>query len=347
MIEKRSATARYGWAGRHGPLLIAEIGGNHEGDFEYAKHLTEAAIEAGADVVKFQVYYAEEFVNPHQSPDRFEHFKRFQLPPDQHLELASLCVDRGVEYLASVWSLSSLEWLDPFLTMYKIGSGDLTSHRILRQFAARGKPIILSTGLSTLDEVRAAVEVIRATDERYHDPELLAVLQCTSTYPLPKHDANLLAIQTFRDALGTTVGYSDHTTDLQALTHAVAMGAQVLEFHFTDTREGKTFRDHLVSLTPDELHGMIDDLEDLQQLLGDGVKRPLQSEIEAGHLESFRRGAYYAADMSAGDVLSDEHIVLLRPAHGLDASRIHEVIGRRLARDVRALDVIDPDRQLA
>jgi N-acetylneuraminate synthase/N,N'-diacetyllegionaminate synthase len=345
--SKIPVAARRGWRGRHGPLLIAEIGGNHEGDFEYAKELTTLAIEAGADVVKFQVYYADDLVNPKESPDRHEHFKRFELDPEQHIELAEMCIAADVEYLASVWSLGALDWLDPYLSMYKVGSGDLTSHWILEQFAERGKPIVLSTGLSTLEEVVEAVEVVRRVDERYCDSEQLAVLQCTSTYPLPKRDANLRAMETLRTATAAAIGYSDHTTDGQAVRLAVALGAEVLEFHFTDTRDGKEFRDHFVSLTPDELVQLTRDLDDIPLLLGDGVKRPLESEIEAGHVESFRRAVYFRRAMQAGETIRREDLVLLRPMHGLDASRLSEVVGHRLATGVEAFDPIDLDQHLS
>ncbi|MEI2816243.1 MAG: N-acetylneuraminate synthase family protein [Microthrixaceae bacterium] len=123
-----------GWRGRYGPMLIAEIGGNHEGDFDYAKELTRLAIGSGADVVKFQIYTAEQLVNRHESPDRHAHFRRFELQPEQHRELAQMCVDAEVRYMASVWSLEPLVWIDEFLDFYKIGSGDLTAHRLLQEF---------------------------------------------------------------------------------------------------------------------------------------------------------------------------------------------------------------------
>ena len=332
---------RTGWKGAHGPLLIAEIGGNHEGDFKYAKELANLAIDAGADVVKFQVYYADDLVNHNESPDRYRHFQRFELTPDQHIELAAMCIEGGAEYLASIWSLSAVGWLDPYLSMYKIGSGDLTSHAILRFFASRGKPIILSTGLSTLDEVTGAVAEIRSENSCYEDAEQLAVLQCTSTYPLPKREANLRAMATISQATGATPGYSDHTTDTQALQIAVALGAELLEFHFTDTKDGKEFRDHFVSLTPDDLRRLIKDLRDLDQLLGDGEKRPLESEIEAGHVESFRRAVYFSRDVAAGHVIKMDDLVLLRPSNGLDPRLLSTVVGRQTKRSFNARDRLD------
>jgi N-acetylneuraminate synthase/N,N'-diacetyllegionaminate synthase len=331
------------WAGRHGPLLVAEIGGNHEGDLAYARDLTAAAIEAGVDVVKFQVYYADDLVNPRESPDRHAHFRRFEFAPDQHLALAEQCRAGGVEYSASVWSPSAISWLDPYIAIYKVGSGDLTAYPLLDAFAATGKPLILSTGLSTIEDVVDAVTRVRQRDDRYQGREMLAVLQCTSTYPLPKDDVDLLSMDALREATGAAVGYSDHTTDARALVVAVARGADVLEFHFTDTREGKQFRDHFVSLTPDEVRALITDIEEVRLLLGDGGKRPRPSEVEAGHVESFRRAVYFRRDMVQGEVVMEGDLVLLRPLHGLDARRASEVVGRRLGRDVAALDRVDLD----
>lgn len=341
-MSREEATVRSsGWSGRHGPLLIAEIGGNHEGDVAYARRLVELAAASGADMVKFQVYYAKDFVNPRESPDRYAHFEKFELSPEDHIGLAELCTSLGVRYLASVWSLSAMEWLDDHLSMYKIGSGDLTAHRILEFFAARGKPIILSTGLSTLAEVTAAVDVIRSVDASYRKPERLSVLQCTSSYPLPKEDANLRAMETLRRATGAAVGYSNHTTDRQALLLAAGLGAEVLEFHFTDTKDGKVFRDHFVSLTPEDLESFIKEMGEQAILLGDGEKRPLPSEVAAGHVESFRRAVFFDRALPAGAVVTADDLALLRPMVGLEASRIGEVVGRKLSQPVERHDRVD------
>jgi N-acetylneuraminate synthase/N,N'-diacetyllegionaminate synthase len=329
------------WSGAHGPLLIAEIGGNHEGDFAYAKRLTELAIASGADVVKFQLYRGATLVNERESPDRYSHFTRFELSREQHLELAERCRAAGVKYLASVWDLQMLEWIDPHLAFYKVGSGDLTAYPILRELAQRGKPMILSTGLSTLDEVLAAVAYIQSIDGRYRRPEMLALLQCTSMYPIGDRDANLRAMDTLRDATGLAVGYSDHTIGRMALVVAAARGGEVLEFHFTDDRVGKTFRDHQVSLTPDEVHDLCRDLDQLRDLLGDGVKRPLASEVETGHVTSFRRAVYCRRPIARGQVIEADDVAVLRPNHGLDARHFDEVVGKRAARDLHALDRVE------
>lgn len=329
------------WQGRHGPLLIAEIGGNHEGDFDYAVRLTNLAIESGADFIKFQLYRGDTLVSPVESPDRAAHFKRFELRQDQHRELATLCESAGVGYMASVWDLEMLEWIDSHLPIYKIGSGDLTAYPIVRELAKRGKPIILSTGLATLDDVLDSVRFIQSVNPTYRSAQMLALLQCTSMYPIENQDANLRAMDTLREATGLTVGYSDHTTGTLALFVAASRGAQVLEFHFTDEREGKSFRDHKVSLTRDEVKHLCAELDELDVLLGDGIKRPLACELESAHVTSFRRAVYCRRPLRAGEVIRQDDLVVLRPNHGIDARQFDAIAGKRAARDLKAFEAIE------
>ena len=237
------------WKGKHGPLLLAEIGGNHEGDFEYAKKLTQLAIESDVDFIKYQLYSGDTLVSKMENPVRNKHFKKFELPREKYIELAKMCQAAGIGFMASVWDIDYLTWIDEYMPIYKIGSGDVTAYPVLKAIAKKKKPIILSTGLSTLQEVIETVEYIQSVDPLYLDPNFLSVLQCTSMYPIPFEDANLAVMQTIHSITGLPIGYSDHTEGSKALEIAVAMGAQILEFHFTDSREGKEFRDHKVSLT--------------------------------------------------------------------------------------------------
>ncbi len=340
------------WHGKHGPVLIAEIGGNHEGDFEYAKELARLAIATPADFVKFQLYTAGGLVSPRESPDRHQHFGRFELSQEQHVELAQMCLNGGKKYLASVWDMQMLDWIDPYLDVYKIGSGDLTAYPVLRTFAERGKPIILSTGLATFEEVADAVGFLRNCNPIYNLPEYLAILQCTSMYPIEHADARLRVMEVYRERLGVSAGYSDHTTDSIALEAAVALGAEVLEFHFTDTREGKEFRDHKVSLTPAEVVDLAARTEKILQVIGTPEKSPLECETSTGHVTSFRRAAYLKRDVQPGEVIGEEDIVCLRPNHGVDARLAADLIGKRAKEPIRAYEGIqeeqlDPDDQLA
>jgi len=334
------------WVGKHGPYLIAEIGGNHEGSFEYAQKLTDLACKSGVDAVKYQIYTGDTLVNCVEEPERNAHFKRFELKPDEYMLLARQCRENGVEFTASVWDMNALRWIDSYINFYKIGSGDLTAYPILKRIASIGKPIILSTGLSTLNEVSATVNYIKSLDKRYENKEFLALLQCTSMYPIPDEDANLQVMNLFRKEFQLTVGYSDHTVGSDAVEIAVAMGAEIIEMHFTDTREGKSFRDHQVSFTCDELKELIEKIKKIRILRGKMNKAPTKSEICSGHVDSFRRAVYCKRKLGAGDILTEEDLVLLRPAHGIDAREYESVIGRRTKCAIGPLEKITWDMLL-
>ena len=325
------------WKGKNGPLLIAEIGGNHEGDFEYAKKLTKLAIKSDVDVVKFQFYSGSSLVNSIISPDRFKHFKKFQLTKKQHLYLADMCVSNGLKYLTSVWDIEGLEWLDSYLDFYKVGSGDLTAYPIIKEFAKRGKPIILSTGLSYLKEVHATANFLKKINSKYNSRNFLAIMQCTSSYPTNDNEANLLAITNFTKK-NITAGYSDHTIGSLALKSAYTLGAQILEFHFTDTRKNKRFRDHKVSLTLSETEELIIDLKRIRSFLGTKIKKPTSSEIESNHVISFRRGVYLNKNLDKGNIIKENDLVCLRPNVGIDARDYKKIIGRKLKKNIKKFE---------
>lgn len=328
------------WSGSTGPLLIAEIGGNHEGDFEVAKMMAEQAIHSGADCVKFQIYRGSSLVSRVESPDRYEHFTRFELLPEQHIELAQICRNHGVKYLASVWDTEMLDWIDPYLDFYKIGSGDLTAWPLLAAFAQRGKPILLSTGLASIEEVLQTVNFIQSIDERYERPEWLCLLQCTSMYPIPDEEANLRVMELFRARTGLAVGYSDHTVGTDAICAAVALGADVIEFHFTDSRENKSFRDHKVSLVESEVHELKKKIIQFVSFRGSGVKVIQPSELDTRHHISFRRAVYANRNISMGETIKATDLSLLRPLHGTDARDFETVVGSRALKDIQAYRAI-------
>lgn len=325
------------WQGEVGPLMIAEIGGNHEGDFEVAKHMTKLAIKSGADCIKFQLYQGNTLVSSKESPERVEHFKKFELSQEEHIFLAKMCLEANVKYLASVWDLEMLNWIDPYLEYYKIGSGDMTAWPILEEFAKRGKPILISTGLSSTEEVLQTIRFLQRINQNYTQPNMLCILQCTSMYPIPDQDANLKVMDLFKRETGLSVGYSDHTTGTDALLVAAIMGADALEFHFTDTRDGKLFRDHEVSLDVQEVISLKEKIKHLKTFQGDGVKLPQPSEINSGHEISFRRGVYLIREVKKGEIINVEDLVFLRPAHGIDARDYQSLIGTKALRDISPL----------
>ena len=327
--------------GKHGPLLIAEIGGNHEGDFDFALDLTHQAIDADVDIIKYQIYTGATLVNKKESPNRVEHFKKFELTQNNHIHLAELCIQNGVQYSASIWDESVLEWIDPFLKLYKIGSGDLTAFPLLKKIAEKGKPIILSTGLSSLEDIVGSVNYIRSINPIYDLPKKLAILQCTSLYPNKDTDVNLNVLKTLRKTFEYPIGYSDHTEGTLALRIAFSMGAKILEFHFTDSREGKTFRDHFVSLTGQEVKELIRDIKIINNLHGSNKKKPTEQEISTDHVRSFRRAVYPIRDLSSGDVITENDLAILRPNHGIDARDFQKLIGKSINRDVKAFNTLD------
>ena len=326
--------------GSHGPWLIAEIGGNHEGDFDTALRLADLALEAGADAIKFQVYYGDTLVSSVASPDRHAHFKRFELSPQQHLALAEHVLKAGRGYIASVWDLDAFDWIQPVLTACKIGSGDLTAPPFLRAAAQMGKPLLLSTGLADMAEVTAAVDMIRAVNPAYRDRSRLAVLQCTAMYPIADADALLAVMRTFA-SLGVTIGYSDHTLGSKALEVAAAMGAEVLEFHFTDQKHNRSFRDHQLSLDGGDLRNLIQVLDQINTLQGTPQKQPLPIEIMNDHTRSFRRAVYPSRDIDPGEVIDAGNICVLRPNQGIDARHYDRLLGRMAKRPLRRHEPLD------
>jgi len=320
--------------GKHGPLLIAEIGGNHEGDFDYAVELTNLAIETNVDYVKYQLYTGDHLVNPVISPDRNKHFKKFELGGDQYIALAQMVQKAGIGFMASVWDVDFFDWIDPYLDIYKVGSGDLTAYSILKGIADRGKPIILSTGLSSESEVLDAVRFLQEVDTRYSRPENLAILQCTSMYPIDNRDAHLNVMGRLKSLTGLTIGYSDHTIGTKALSYAVAKGAEILEFHFTDRREGKQFRDHKVSLMPIEVLQLQQEIRLINDFLGDERKNPVQIELDNEHRISFRRAVYPVRDIPKGTIIREDDLIVLRPNVGIDARYFYQLIGKKAKRDL-------------
>lgn len=322
-------------------FIIAEIGGNHEGDFSYAKKLTHLACASKAHSVKFQVYTGDSLVSQVESPDRNKHFKKFELSRGQFEELAAICREAGKDFSVSVWNPESVDWVDDLVTFYKIGSGDLTCLPIIKKFTQKRKPIILSTGLATENEVEKVVDFIRNADPFYRSAANLAILQCNSMYPTPDEDLNLSTMTRFKELFDVTVGYSDHSIGSLASKVAIGLGAKIIETHFTDSREGKTFRDHKVSLTKDEIDDLYDEGLRIQKMLGSPKKQPTKSEVETGHTVSFRRAVYFQRAMKKGEVVKEEDLVFLRPCHGISAMETAAVVGKRLKKDHEPLSRID------
>lgn len=327
-------------------FIIAEAGVNHNGDMQTARRLIDTAAAAGADAVKFQTFKTENLVcrnakkaayqmeTTSAEESQFDMLKKLELTPDMHRELISYCHKKNIMFLSTPFDLDSLRYLvDCGLAIIKIPSGEITNYPLLREAAKSGKRIILSSGMSTLDEVREAVAVLKENGSSD-----ITVLHCNTEYPTPFSDVNLRAMQTIREKLGVSVGYSDHTQGTEAAVAATALGAEIIEKHFTldKNMEGP---DHKASLEPDELTEMVRAIRHIEQALGDGEKEP--SESEKKNMSVARKSIVAGRGIKAGERFSEENLAAKRPGTGVSPMLWNQVIGRKAKRDFAADEMIE------
>lgn len=340
------AGPKIGWG--HPCFIIAEAGVNHNGDIELAKRLVDVAAKAGADAVKFQTFRAERVVSATapkaeyqlQTTDvaesQLEMLRRLELSPEAHRELQTYCQERGVLFMSTPFDEKSADLLDELgVPVFKIGSGEITNWPFLGYVARKGKPIILSTGMSYLSEVDEAVRVIRDAGNDQNDQ--LVLLHCVSNYPADPADANLRAMRTMATAFQVPVGYSDHTPGIEVALAAVALGACVIEKHFTLERN-LPGPDHRASLEPHELQALVVGIRTIELALGNGAKQPARS--EAGNRVIVRRSLAAAFDIPEGTVLSSDMLKALRPATGISPALVEHVVGGRIRRSLTSGQLI-------
>lgn len=318
-------------------LVIAEIGNNHEGDFARAQELIGCAADTGAQAVKFQTIVPERLVSPLQSA-RIEQLRRYAFSYDQFVRLADTARRSGVMFLSTPFDVESVGHLDPLVPAFKVASGDNDFVALLEAIATTGKPVILSTGMASVADVQRACGTIETVwRERGVSPGIVP-LHCVSAYPAPAEAANLLAIQTLARETGRTVGYSDHTLGIEAAVLSVALGARVIEKHFTLSKTQSDFRDHQLSADPAELAELVRRVKAAQAMLGDGTKA-LQP-VEEAVAKAARRSVVARRDLPAGHVLSVADIDWLRPGGGLRPGHESAIVGRALRRAVVAGEMI-------
>lgn len=318
------------------PLLIAEIGNNHEGDRALAMELVDAALEAGADAVKIQLIDPPRLVNVAQK-ERIAQLGRYRLPLDDYLEMGRRTRARGRLFMASAFDVDSLAAVLPHLDAVKIASGDLNFPPLLEKAAASGVPVILSSGMATLDEIRASVALLTgALPAGRSARDALAVLHCVSLYPTPLEQANLAAITTLKAAFDLTIGYSDHTLGSEAAIAAVALGARIVEKHFTLDKNRTTFRDHALSADPADLRRLAEVLCHFDAMLGSGVRSDAMADAETRL--AARRSLVAARDLPEGAIVGAGDIDCVRPGTGLPPTAAGRVVGRRLRRSLRMHD---------
>ena len=316
-------------------LIIAEAGVNHNGDMQLAKQLIDAAAEAGADVVKFQTFQADQLATTkaakasyqQQTTDKAENqqamLKRLELSFDQHQQLISHCHNSGIEFLSTAFDDPSIDLLNQLnLKRFKIPSGEITNLPYLRRLGGLCKPLILSTGMANLGEIEAALAVLETAGANRAQ---ITVLHCTTEYPAPMVEVNLRAMQTIGQAFGVAVGYSDHTAGIEVPIAAVALGATVIEKHIT-LDQNLPGPDHKASLEPKEFAAMVRAIRNIEQALGNGIKRPTVS--EAANLQVVRKSLVASRAISIGELFSVSNITAKRPGTGISPMRWDELIGR-------------------
>ena len=319
-------------------FIIAEAGVNHNGDIETAKKLVNAAALAGADAVKFQTFKAKNLVckNARKAEyqlettdgkeSQFDMLKKLELTPEMHKILLEYCHQKGIIFLSTPFDIESLYFLVQCgLEIIKIPSGEITNYPYLREVGKTGKKVILSSGMSTLSEVQEAVGVLKGNGSKE-----ITVLHCNTQYPTPYGDVNLKAMLTLKRELKIEVGYSDHTQGIEVPIAAVALGASVVEKHFTLDRnmEGP---DHKASLEPDELRTMVSAIRNIELALGNGKKIP--SESERKNISIVRKSIVAKCKICAGEIFTGSNLTTKRPGTGISPMKWDEVIGRKAKRD--------------
>jgi N,N'-diacetyllegionaminate synthase len=330
-------------------LIIAEAGVNHNGDLALAKQLIDVAAAAGADWVKFQTFSADRLVtigakkaayqaeNTAADESQFAMLRRLELTRDMHEILIDHCKLRGIRFFSTAFDMQSVDLLVELgLEAFKIPSGEITNLPYLRYIGRYGKPVILSSGMSTLGEIEAALEALeRAGTSRSR----ITVLHCNTEYPTLMADVNLRAMRAIHDAFGVAVGYSDHTLGIEVPIAAVALGATVIEKHFTMDRR-LPGPDHKASLEPEDLKAMVRSIRNIEAALGDGIKRVSPSELKNRPIG--RKSIVAARSIASGEVFSAENLTTKRPGTGISPMRWDELLGKRALRPYERDDAIDP-----
>jgi N,N'-diacetyllegionaminate synthase len=327
-------------------VIIAEAGVNHNGDLQKALALIDAAAIAGADYVKFQTFKAEKIVNPSaQKADyqknnmqgeentQFGMLKKLEMCEDWYPVLIGRCQEKGIHFLSTGFDVDSIDFLSHLdIPFYKIPSGEITNKPYLQHIARKGKDIILSTGMANLQEVKDAVEVIESegiTKDR------ITILHCNTEYPTPMKDVNLLAMNHIARELQVKIGYSDHTLGIEVPIAAVALGAVVIEKHFTIDRT-LPGPDHAASLEPEELKAMVTGIRNIELAIsGCGIKEP--SESEKQNISIARKSLHTKQNLTKGHVITAADLIALRPANGISPMEFDLVVGKVIVEDIPAL----------
>lgn len=331
-------------------LIIAEAGVNHNGSVEIARQLVDKAVEAGADIIKFQTFKAEKLVSKAARQADYQKrnigsgaddsqlnmLKRLELTAADHQLLMDYCKEKGIRFFSTAFDMDSIDFLHSLdMGLWKIPSGEITNYPYIKRIAGFGEPVIMSTGMCELSDVGAAIQVLLTNGLT---KEKITVLHCNTEYPTPYQDVNLRAMLEIQQEYGVGIGYSDHTVGIEVPIAAVALGAQVIEKHFTLDRnmEGP---DHKASLEPDELRAMVTAIRHTEQALGNGHKTI--SDSERKNIAIARKSIVAACKIGKGELLTEQNLTVKRPGTGISPMRWEEVIGLTASRDYEEEDQIE------
>ena len=326
-------------------LVIAEAGVNHNGSLETAKKLIDAAKECGADIVKFQTARLDLLVSKYAAMADYQKknigheesqkdmLSKLLLSYDDFVELADYCKKVEIRFLSTPFDIESIHFLDSMQDIWKVPSGEITNYPYLVEIGKTGKPVIMSTGMCYMNEVHDAVDVLRNNGVKD-----ITLLHCTTQYPTPINEVNLNVMTTLSKEFDCPVGYSDHTQGIEVGLAAVAMGATVIEKHFTLDRN-MPGPDHKASLEPDELKSMIDGIRKVEEARGSFEKIPSKSEIE--NRDIARKSIVAAIDVKAGDILSEKNITTKRPGNGISPMKWNEILGTKAIRNFKEDELIE------
>ena len=321
-------------------FIIAEAGVNHNGSLDLAYQLIDVAKDAGADAVKFQTFKAENVVSKladkaeyqkkttGSDKSQLEMIKKLEISFENFVKLKKYCVEREIMFLSTPFDHQSIDFLYDLIDIYKIPSGEIINYPYLKHIAAKNKPLIVSTGMANLGEVEEAINTIRAVNSKAK----ISLLHCTTNYPTPYEEVNLKAMQTLAAAFKLPVGYSDHTLGIEVPVAAVAMGAKIIEKHFTLDKK-LPGPDHKASLEPGELKEMVKAIRNIEVALGDGIKKPNKSEIEI--IKVARRSLIALRDIRAGEIIKESDITIKRPGTGIPPKFKEIIMGMKLINAIR------------
>lgn len=331
-------------------LIIAEAGVNHNGDFKLAKQLVEVAAKAGADIVKFQTFKADKIVSKSAKKATYQErnindgddsqyamLKKLEMPEEWHIELIKYAKELGIQFLSTGFDHESIDFLDQLDSpLFKVPSGEITNKPYLRHIARKRKPVILSTGMADIEEIKAALEVLHENGIGKKD---VTVLHCNTEYPTPMEDVNLKAMLSIQDIFGINVGYSDHTQGIEVPIAAVALGASVIEKHFTLDRN-LPGPDHKASLEPNELEAMIKAIRNIELAIsGNGVKEPSKSEQK--NVTVARKSIVAASQINQGELFTEQNLAIKRPGNGISPMLWDEIIGKTSLKSFNPDDLIE------